>query len=363
MRNWTVIALAITGLGLLLSRCTPDDPNQLYDPTPYIFDRPEIDGPNRFFPEMVVPPENPLTEAKVDLGRMLFYDPILSVDSGMNCAACHAPDASFTDPRRLSINAIGGQTRRNSMVLMNLGWNRGGFFWDGRAETLEEAVDDAVVNELHPSFPTTLDGLRASPMYQEAFARAFRDGAIDRENLNRAIASFLRIMVSVDSKYDEYKKFGLDVFTDAERRGFVDIFSTEVGDCFHCHGVEPFLTDNDFHNNGLQAGVSEVGQFSDIGRGEVTGDTLDYGLFRSPTLRNLAFSAPFMHDGRLETIDDVIDFYSEGLHFSPTVDPLMKAVHQGGVQLTPQEKADLKAFLLALTDTVFLTNPEYQDPF
>ena len=130
------------------------------------------------------------------------------------------------------------------------------------------------------------------------------------------------------------------------------------GDCFHCHGSEnnPLWTDNKFHNNGLDSSLT------DLGLGRVTGDPSDNGKFKSPSLRNLIFTAPYMHDGRFSTIDEVINHYSEGLQNSPTIDPLMKKVTQGGVQLSPQEKANLKAFLLSLTDEEFISNPNFSNP-
>ena len=132
----------------------------------------------------------------------------------------------------------------------------------------------------------------------------------------------------------------------------------DKGDCFHCHGNpnSPLWTDNIFHNNGLDA------VFADRGRGAVTGDPREFGWFKSPSLRNLAFTAPYMHDGRFATLDDVIDHYSEGLVDSETIDPLMKSVDEGGVQLSPQDKADLKAFLLSLSEPEFITNPAFQNP-
>jgi cytochrome c peroxidase len=142
-----------------------------------------------------------------------------------------------------------------------------------------------------------------------------------------------------------------------ELNGFAVFMDEEKGDCFHCHGSDnnPLWTDNKFHNNGLDA------SFNDLGLGTVTGDPNDNGKFRSPTLRNLTFTAPYMHDGRFTTLEEVINHYSEGLKFSPTIDPLMKKVSQGGVQLSVEEKISLKAFLLTLTDFEFINNPDFRD--
>ena len=188
------------------------------------------------------------------------------------------------------------------------------------------------------------------------FRRAFKTSTITKELTTRAIAQFERTLISANSKFDKYSLNQINL-TAQELNGLSVFMDESRGDCFHCHGNpnNPLWTDNDFHNNGLDA------NFIDLGLGGVTGDPNDNGKFRSPSLRNLAFTAPYMHDGRFETIEEVINHYSEGLQNSATIDPLMKKINQGGVQLTSQDKADLKAFLLTLSDHEFISNPEFQN--
>jgi cytochrome c peroxidase len=169
----------------------------------------------------------------------------------------------------------------------------------------------------------------------------------------KALAQFERTLISADSKWDRYLRGDTELSV-AEARGF-EIFFTERGDCFHCHSTILF-TDNEFHNNGLDS------VFTDDGLAGVTGDPADLGRFKTPTLRNLSYTAPYMHDGRFATLEEVIDFYSEGLKFSSTIDPLMKNVNQGGVRLSEEEKTNLLAFLLTLDDHTFITNPDFAKP-
>jgi cytochrome c peroxidase len=173
--------------------------------------------------------------------------------------------------------------------------------------------------------------------------------------ITKAIAQFERTLISGNSKFDQFLRKET-ILTPEEQNGF-DVFMDEAkGDCFHCHGSDnnPLWTDNKFHNNGLDA------TFTDVGFGNVTGDPNDNGKFKSPSIRNLAFTAPYMHDGRFSTLEEVINHYSEGLKKSATIDPLMKNVAKGGVQLSTQDKADLKAFLLTLSDNDFVENPSFQ---
>jgi len=175
--------------------------------------------------------------------------------------------------------------------------------------------------------------------------------------VTKAIAQFERTLISSNSKFDKYL-LGEATLTPEELNGFNVFMDETKGDCFHCHGdpYNPLWTDNLYHNNGLDA------THTDIGRAAVTGDPSDVGLFKTPSLRNLIYTAPYMHDGRFETIDEVINHYSVGLVYSPTLDPLMKNINTGGVQLNPQDRLDLKAFLLTLTDESFVTNPKFSDP-
>ena len=209
---------------------------------------------------------------------------------------------------------------------------------------------------MHSNWDDVVTKLNQHPDYPELFLRAFNSDNITKELAVKAIAQFERTLISANSKFDRFL-LGQETLTPEEENG-LNVFMDEArGDCFHCHGSpnNPLWTDNIFHNNGLD------NEITDLGLGAVTGDPSDNGKFKSPSLRNLAYTAPYMHDGRFSTLDEVINHYSEGLKSSPTIDPLMKSLDQGGVQLTPQDKADLKAFLLSLSDPSFINNPEFQN--
>jgi cytochrome c peroxidase len=340
---------------LLGFSCSSEDP--AYEPMPLQLDIPPIFS-NTIIPP-VIPSDNPLTVEGVALGKRLFFDPILSGDGTQSCASCHAPEKAFADNLSLSIGIDGLTGTRNAMPLFNLAWNYNERFnWDGSALSLERQALEPVENpiELHSNWAEVVQRLQNHPEYPEWFRLAFNTDAITKELTTKAIAQFERTLISANSKFDRYT-LGEATLTAQELNG-LDIFLREdKGDCFHCHGNpnNPLWTDNDFHNNGLDATVT------DLGLGAVTGDPNDDGKFRTPSLRNLAFTAPYMHDGRFATLDAVIDFYSEGLQDSPTIDPLMKNVDQGGVQLSASDKADLKAFLLTLTDDAFITNSSFQN--
>ena len=248
---------------------------------------------------------------------------------------------------------------RNSMPLFNLAWNYSErFTWDGKELSLERQALEPVQNpiEMHSNWEAVVSRLQEHSEYPELFRLAFKTSTITKELTAKAIAQFERTLISSNSKFDRYF-LGQTTLTPQELNG-LDVFLREdKGDCFHCHGNpnNPLWTDNDFHNNGLDA------VFVDLGLGGVTGDPNDNGKFRTPSLRNLLYTAPYMHDGRFNTLDEVINHYSEGLQNSSTIDPLMKKVNEGGVQLSDQEKLDLKAFLSSLSDPSFADNLMFQN--
>lgn len=326
-------------------------PQPVYAPIPY-----ELNLPSHF-PEMVIPDDNPLTVQGVNLGRHLFWDTRLSGDNTMSCGTCHLPQFSFSDNRPTSDGIDGKFGTRNTMVLQNLAWAND-FFWDGRAKTLEEQVLLPVINpiEMHDTWSHFMDEIRDDEKYKTMFFEAFGVVAFDSTYAAKAMAQFLRTMVSCNSKYDRIIQ-GEEAFTIQEQSGFDSFNALSGGDCFHCHGGA-LTTDFSYKNNGLDAVPV------DTGRGLVTGDPNDYFKFKVPPLRNIEYSAPYMHDGRFTTIDQVISHYSIGLEASsPNISPLMEFASQGGVQLTPQEIADLKAFLLTLSDPGFINNPDFQNPW
>ena len=330
---------------------------EAYTPKPYSLKIPELFQQKLIDP--LIPANNPLTEEGVALGKKLFFETKLSGDNTQACASCHKPQNSFTDNTRFSdgIDDVFGS--RNSMPLMNLAWNFSDkFAWDGKELGLERQALEPVKNpiEMHSNWANVAEKLQQDPEYPTLFLRAFGTTTIDSSLVTKAIAQFERILISGNAKFDQYL-LGNATLSLEELNGFTIFMDEEKGDCFHCHGSDnnPLWTDNGFHNNGLDA------TFTDLGLGAVTGDPNDNGTFRSPSLRNLNFTAPYMHDGRFATLEEVINHYSEGLQFSSTIDPLMKKVNQGGVQLTPQEKLDLKAFLITLTDPEFINNPDFRN--
>lgn len=354
--------LLIFGLVLIFFSCRKDKVG--HEATPYVLDIPE------HFPEMIIPEDNPMTVEGVELGRKLFYEKKLSGDNTMSCGSCHSPQNAFSDPNQFSTGIDGIQGTRNSMALINLGWSTA-FFWDGRAKTLEDQILEPVPNpiEMHETWPNAVAKLTASLEYRNMFFRAFGEEGIDSIKVSKAIAQFLRTMISGNSKFDVIYKFqnGFTLST-AEQQVYATVTQDELdgyiifnenalgqGDCFHCHNG-PLMQLNKFSNNGLDA------SFSDLGRGGVTGDPNDNGKFKVPTLRNIAYSAPYMHDGRFATLDEVIDHYSFGLVWSPTVDPLMQHIADGGNQIGPVERFKLIQFLLTMTDESFINNPNFQEP-
>lgn len=348
-------------IGIVLSivlACTKDKVH--YDPTPYTLKVPS------HFPSMPIPADNPMTVEGVTLGRMLFYEKGLSLDYTISCGTCHAPQNAFADNQSFSSGVNGTLGTRNSMALINLGWQQF-FFWDGRAATLEDQILQPVPNpvEMHLSWKDAISRLKGNQEYRNQFYRAFGVVDFNESHVAKALAQFLRTMISGQAKYDVMYKYMNSIpltsaeiaiknsVTPEEWAGF-DLFKDlNGGDCFHCHNGA-LMQVQKFSNNGLDM------NFSDLGRGAITGNSLDHGKFKVPTLRNIAFSAPYMHDGRFQTLDDVIEHYSTGVVNSPTIDPLMEFVSQGGVNLNAAQKQYLKAFLLTLSDTNFVTNPEFQ---
>ena len=333
------------------------DIEEEYIPVPFSLKVPELFQQKLIDP--LIPNNNPLTEEGVALGRKLFFDKKLSGNNTQACATCHKPQNSFTDDTRFSEGVEGVFGVRNSMPLINLAWNFSDkFAWDGKELGLERQALEPVTNpiEMHSNWSNVVSKLEQDPEYPILFSRAFGTRLIDSILVAKAIAQFERILISGNSKFDQYL-LGNATLSLQELNGFAVFMDEEKGDCFHCHGSDnnPLWTDNEFHNNGLDA------SFNDLGLGTVTGDPNDNGKFRSPTLRNLTFTAPYMHDGRFATLEEVINHYSEGLQFSPTIDPLMKKVSQGGVQLSVEEKISLKAFLLTLTDFQFINNPDFRN--
>lgn len=348
----------ITVLLTFLWACKKD--NTSFELTPYKLEIPS------HFPKMPIPADNPMSVEGVALGRKLFYEKKLSLDNSISCASCHSPQTAFSDHNPVSAGVNGTLGTRNSMALVNLGWQTF-FFWDGRSKTLEEQILEPVPNpvEMHQSWEKAVQKLNADINYKNDFYKAFGESGIDKYKVSKAIAQFLRTMISGTSKFDVMYKIenslplsGTDqqvTITPEEWAGY-DLFKSLNGaDCFHCHNG-PLMQVQKFSNNGLGA------TFPDIGREAITGNINDRGRFKVPTLRNIEFSGPYMHDGRFQTLDEVIEHYSSGIIQSPSIDPLIEFASQGGVQLDEEQKFLLKKFLLTLTDHRFISNPAFQQP-
>jgi cytochrome c peroxidase len=341
---------------IIFVNCTSKEEEDVYVAIPYKLEIPALFASKLIAP--LIPANNLLTEEGVALGKKLFFDTVLSGDETQSCASCHNPQKSFTDQQQFSDGIQGEFGTRNAMPLFNLAWNfNERFAWDGKEFSLEKQALEPVTNpiEMHANWKTVAEKLQQHFEYPDLFLRAFGTSKIDSTLVTKALAQFERTLISGDSKFDQFLRSETSL-TLEEQNGF-DVFMDESkGDCFHCHGSDnnPLWTDNKFHNNGLDA------TFKDLGLGKVTGDPNDNGKFKSPSIRNLVFTAPYMHDGRFATLEEVIDHYSEGLKRSSTLDPLMKKVNQGGVNLSIKDKADLKAFLLTLSDYNFTRNPAFQ---
>ena len=351
---------------IVLASCNPYEPElpvaPAYEATPYNLVIPAL------FPPMDIPADNPLTVEGVALGRYLFWEKNLSADGTQSCGSCHLPEHGFSDPNQFSTGITGAQGNRQSMALVNLGWAYN-YFWDGRSRTLEEQVLEPIINpiEMNNTWDAVLDALRSNPIYSQMFYAAYGSTDITRDKAAKAMASFLRTMISANSKFDR-ERAGQYSFSLLEETGF-NLFLTEGGlnpntgqpwggaDCFHCHGPAGMqIGDYLMHNNGLDA------QFqSDPGLAAVTGNPLDSGRFKTPTLRNIELTAPYMHDGRFATLNEVIAHYNTGGQVSTTIDPFMEAAG-GGLFLDEVDELAIIAFLKTLTDTSFINNPAFSDP-
>tara|TARA_B100000780_G_C21120877_1_gene454021 strand:+ start:2737 stop:3705 length:969 start_codon:yes stop_codon:yes gene_type:complete len=321
---------------------------------------------------MDIPADNQMTEEGIQLGRLLFWETSLSLDHSISCGSCHAPSSNFSDPNQFSVGVNGLTGNRNASVIVNLGWSSS-FFWDGRAMTLEEQIREPIEHplEMNVAWEVVVDRLLNDDFgtldYPQMFFDAFGTEIISEDLAVKAIAQFVRTMISADSKFDKWRRGETDL-SDLEYLGY-QLFRKEGGDpevspggefgadCFHCHGEAGLqFSDYLFHNNGLDPSFE-----TDPGRVNVTGFALDSGLFKTPTLRNVALSAPYMHDGRFNSLDEVVEHYNSGGVSSSTIDTFMKYT-TGGLQLAPQQKEALVAFLHTLTDTTFIQNPKFRNP-
>ena len=347
IKSHPVIYLLFLFAGLTVFSCTDGTkPTYTYDPTPWVAPIPTN------YPPLRIPADNPITLEGIELGRRLFYDPVISHNKQYSCATCHRPDHAFSDTLDFSTDIEGELLEMNTMPLFNVGFYPR-YSWNGSIPTIEDDVNVTIAS-LHGHWEGLIETLSGDDVYQRLFFEAFGQEEITSELIENSIAQFVRSLVSFQSKFDSIFA-GLVVPTPEEMRGY-ELFFTEEGDCFHCH-IDPLFTNLGFHNNALD-NVENM----NLGYELVTGTSLDRGKFKVPSLRNLAFTAPYMHDGRFKTLREVIDFYSEGLQQTPYADSNMKNVHKGGIRISEEDKQALIAFLLTLTDYQLVSNPQIAKP-
>lgn len=340
------------------------------------------------FPRPSVPESNPMTSAKVALGRYFFHDERLSGNGEQACASCHRPEHAFSEPRARAVGSTGGLNRRNTLALVNVAYNDTLMWAHPGLRTIEQQLlipmfgDNPVELGIAGREDEVLARFRDDPVYQELFADAFpRQESLEFTHVVDALACFVRSLVSFESPFDQYAYAGQDDALDAEALNGLQHFFSEKFECHHCHGGFNFtqssthesvaILDIAFHNTGLyNLGGQNAYPAYDQGLYDLTGDLPDRGKFRAPTLRNIALTAPYMHDGSLADLGAVLDFYADGGRNVESGElagdgraNAYKSQFVRGFEMTPNERAELLAFLHALTDTTFVTRPEYLSPF
>ena len=343
------LALCIAAIGFL-SACS----RQQVDPQPQVYSFPVP----LHFPQPMFDTQNPMSRQGIELGRMLFYDVRLSANNKVSCASCHEQSLAFSDGVIFSKAGVSATALlRHSPALINMAWVNNGLFWDGGSTNLESQVFGPLTahDEMGQNLYELLDELNGVPEYVKRFNSAFGDG-ISSQNVSKALAQFQRTLISADSKYDKYKlnKPG-GALTAGELKG-LELVKQK---CQGCHTGELF-TDNGYHNNGIDESFTNSdheGLYQ--GRFRISYKSSDLGSFKTPTLRNAALTAPYMHDGRFLTLEQVVDHYSDGIKISGTLDPLLPAA---GMGLSIEEKQSIVSFLHTLTDQTFITDPALKAP-
>lgn len=312
-----------------------------------------------------MPATNITSDAGATLGRVLFYDQRLSINQTIACASCHQQMHGFSDPRRFSVGFDGSVGTRNSMGLSNARWYlRGHFFWDERAATLEAQTLQPIQNpiEMGMTIEALTNRLAAEPFYTNLFAAAFGSPVVTADGISRALAQFVRAIVSTQSKYDTGVTNNFANFTPQENLGR-QIFLGQVGNpratCAACHGTDNFVPGPAINNNGLEF------PFVDRGLGAVTGVAADDGKFKVPSLRNIELTAPYMHDGRFTNLEQVVELYNSGVVANPNLPPPLRTPGGGVLRLnlSTEQKAALVAFLKTLTDPNLARDVKLSDPF
>lgn len=349
-------------LSLVFISCGDDNggtsPQDEFETTPFTLTVPSN------LPSPIIPADNALTSEGIALGKALFFEKMMSKDGTISCGSCHAQENAFTDAGKVFSEGIEGKVGdRNSMPIFNMFYHTKGFFWDGRAKLLRDQSLGPIENpvEMDETLENVVMKLEATQEYRAMFYDAFGDSVVTSENMSLAMEQFMLTLVSGDSKFDKVER-GEATFTESEQRG-KELFFTEFeengetrgADCFHCHGSADF-SNHEFMNNGLDS----ESDFKDMGRAKFTERPTDNAKFKTPSLRNVEVSGPYMHDGRFETLEEVVEHYNSGIKTSPTLDVNIHGI-KDGMNLTDKEKQDLIAFLKTLTDEVYLNNPDYKE--
>ena len=293
---------------------------------------------------------NPLNLEKINLGRMLFYDTILSRNGSISCASCHSPFSAFTHiDHKLSHGINDSIGTRNSPTLMNLAWQNS-FMWDGAINNLDMQALAPISHpaEMGSSINEVVSKLNTSTFYRKLHKKAFGTEAITGETSLKAISQFMLTLISANSKYDKVM-LGKEAFTEQEKNGYL-LFQKN---CSSCH-KEPLFTNHTFANNGLPIDTN----LNDFGKMNISKNPKDSLLFKIPTLRNIEYSYPYMHDGRFANLNEVLNHYAKGIQKSSTLSVEL----QSKIKLSSNEKVDLISFLLTLSDKEFVFNPKYQFP-
>lgn len=378
-------AMLFLAVAAMVSCGDGEKPEPGFNPTPYVF--PEM---KNFPTKLNIPEDNPMTEEGVLLGRSLFYDGRLSgrshPDSLMSCASCHIQKKGFESgidhpvfKEGRPVGLKGLPTPNNMLTIVNLVFNHNGYFWNGFIErsntrlgsqaygvpaqpeyhykNLESIVWLTIIDphEIAGDIESSVNAIANVPMYPPMFNAAFGSEEVTYDRISKAIAQFVRSIVSYRSKFHKYLRKEASL-TAQEQHG-LNLFFSEDADCFHCHGGSILMTTNEYYNNAKDSDFT--GQKD---RYSITGDQRDIGAYKAPSLINIELTAPYMHDGRFKTLDEVIDFYSDGLIATEYVHPLMETLPNGGARLNDEEKEALKAFLLTLTDHDLINDPQYSRP-
>jgi cytochrome c peroxidase len=305
------------------------------------------------------PETNPFTREGVLLGRKLFYDPVLSGNNKISCSSCHQPDKAFSDGLSLSDQGLSGNTlHRNAPVLQNLAWHKG-WFWDGGAKDIESLNFGPIKHpdEMGQNLKELVTELRSKPEYVSLFREAFPQDSITTLTITKALAQFERTLISANSRYDKYIRKEGGNLTAEELEGLKLVQQK----CGSCHATD-FFTDFGYHNNGLDNTYADDFEAVAWGRARISGDVNDKGKYKTPSLRNVALTAPYMHDGRFKTLEEVLEHYNAGIKSSGTLDPLLQKNGTVGIPLSDTEKNRIIRFLQTLTDSEFTTNPNFSAP-